>query len=86
MFRIFNKSIFNLNEILEYKVYLNDEKDYYGKYILYEGKIIKGTNIKHGKGIEYQINKLNKDNIIFEGEYLKGERNGKEKNTIQLVN
>ena len=73
---IFNKSIFNLKEILEYKVYLN-EKDYSNKCILYEGQVIKGTNIKNGKGIEYQINK---DNIIYIGEYLNGERwNGKVK-------
>ena len=70
MFRILNKSIFKQNEKLEYKIDLN-------KNILYEGNVIKGTNIKNGKGIEY---KINKDNIIFEGEYLNGERwNGKGK-------
>jgi hypothetical protein len=68
MFRILNKSIFNQNEKLEYKVDLNEN-------ILYEGNVIKGTNIKNGKGIEY---KINKDNVIFIGEYLNGKRwNGK---------
>ena len=68
MFRILNKSIINFNEKLEYKVDLDEN-------ILYEGNVIKGTNIKNGKGIEY---KINKDNVIFIGEYLNGERwNGK---------
>ena len=75
MFKIFNKSILNLNEILEKNLNLDKNKDYY---ILYEGEIIKGKNIKNGKGIEYRINK---DNIIFDGEYLNGERwKGKEYN------
>ena len=55
IFTIFNNSIFNLKDIVEYKIDLD-------KNILYEGKVIKGTNIKNGKGIEY---KINKDNCIF---------------------
>ena len=63
MFTIFKKSIFNLNEISEYKTYLNGN-DFLNKYFLYEGYVLKGTNINNGIGIEYQINK---DNILFEG-------------------
>ena len=44
MFRILNKIINNINEKLEYKVVLDEN-------ILYEGNVIKGTNIKNGKGI-----------------------------------
>ena len=77
MFMIFNKSILNSKEILENIINLDKKNNYIDKYILYDGQIIKGTTIKNGKGIEYQINK---DNIIYEGEYLKGKRwNGKGK-------
>jgi hypothetical protein len=75
LFRIINKSIFNINEILEYKVYLDDINNENIK--LYKGNTIKGTNIKNGNGIELFFN-----NILlskFEGEYLNGERNGKGK-------
>ena len=53
---------------------------YYYIQFSYAIYIIKGTNIKNGKGIEY---KINKDNILFIGEYLNGEKwngNGKEYN------
>ena len=80
MFNLFNKSIFNPKEILEYKVLLNEEG--YKKSILYEGNVIKGTNIKNGKGIEY---KINKDNVLFMGEYLNGKRwMEKEKNNLMI--
>ena len=36
---------------------------------------------KNGKGREYI---LNSDELIFEGEYLNGKRNGKEKNIIMV--
>ena len=68
MFIILNKSIFKYNEKLEYKVNLN-------KNILYEGNVIKGTNIKNGKGFEFFLKKF----LKFEGEYLNGVRNGKGK-------
>ncbi len=69
MIKILNKSIINFNEISEFR-------DLNGN-ILYDGNALKGTNIKFGKGIEY---KINKDNILFEGEYLNGKRwNGKVK-------
>ena len=77
MFRIFNKSIINNKETLEYKEYFDKDNNNLNYYVLYKGETIKGTNIKNGKGIEY---KINKDNIIFIGEYLNGERwNGKGK-------
>ena len=49
-------------------------KFYSGKYIIYE------TN---NRGKEYDGHS---DNILFEGEYLRGERNGKGKNMIIMVN
>ena len=64
MFTIFNKSIIEYNEILEYKLDLDQN-------ILYQGQVIKGTNIKNGKGIEYI---LNNSVIKFIGEYLNGEK------------
>ena len=78
MFMILNKSILKENKILEYKVYLEKSDEYIDG--LYEGETIKGTNIKHGKGIEYQINLANLKKIKFIGEYLNGKRwNGKGK-------
>ena len=46
LFTIFNKSIFREKEIIEKKLNLDKNKDYY---ILYEGEIIKGKNIKNVK-------------------------------------
>ncbi len=75
MFSIFNKSIIKSKEILEYKFDLDQNILDLDQNILYEGQVIKGTNIKNGKGIEY---KIKKNNIIFIGEYLNGKRwNGK---------
>ena len=79
MFLLINKSIFNEKKTLEYKLYLDINKSNLNDCILYEGNVIKGTNIKNGNGIEYQINNIKKDNIIFKGEYLNGKRNGKGK-------
>ena len=80
MFKIFNKSIINIKEILEYKEYLDKNNYNLDYYVFYKGETIKGTNIKNGKGIEYGIYKDIKNNIIFKGEYLNGESwNGKGK-------
>ena len=46
LFTIFNKSIFIKKEIIEKKLNLDKNKDYY---ILYEGEIIKGKILKMGK-------------------------------------
>ncbi len=64
MFTIFNNSIFKPKEILKYNLYLDKNNKYF---VLYEGQTIKGSNIKKGKGIEYQIKK---DNIICIGEQM----------------
>ena len=92
IFIIFNNSILNIKENIEYKIDLKNK--------LNEDKIIKKANIKKEKEIEYQIEKINiilgeyvnekKPNIkgkefdyysklLFEGEYLNGKRNGKGK-------
>ena len=55
---------------IKFDITLNNYKFYSGKYIIYEEKNMKG------KGKEF-IGKS--DVLIFEGEYLNGERNGKGK-------
>ena len=55
------------NKILHKFIDIDDYVEIIGKY-----KIVK----KNGNGKEY---KLNRENLIFEGEYLNGKRNGKGK-------
>ena len=91
MFEIFNKSILNLNEILEHKIYLN--KDKLNNETIIKEKNNKNINLINRKEndnndkLEYdgeyfngKVKKhVNNDKIEFEGEYLNGERNGKGK-------
>ena len=55
---------------IKFDITLNNYKFYSGKYIIYE------ENNMKGKGKEFRGKS---DELIFEGEYLNGERNGKGK-------
>ena len=41
---------------------------------------------RNGKRKEYPFSKYNEEKVIFEDEYLNGERNGKEKNITKMEN